>query len=154
MKGSTMIAKLLRSWLRRARWYCLFALIMNFLIAMSILSLPMGAFIQHILSALFSIVLLLVALVILIQGIDGTGWLFEAGARAQGGMRIVAFLAGVILILFCGALLWLMIVRLRQPFGDFLLGSDAALMQVEILVVGALAWREAHRMRIEQQQKK
>lgn len=144
---------LLRSWLRRARWYCLFALMVNFLIAMSILFLPVGSVIQHILSAVFSIVLLLIAVLILVQGIDGTGWLFEAGARAQGGMRIVAFLVGVVLILFCGALLWLLIVRLRQPFGDFLLGSDAALMQVEILVVGALAWREAHRMRVERQEK-
>ncbi len=106
-----------------------------------------------ILSATFSIVLLAVAVVILVQAIDGVGLLFEAGAREEGSKRIVALLVGVVLMLLCGALVWLLILRLHQSLGDFLLGSDAVLMQVEILVVGALAWREARRRRLQQQQK-
>jgi biotin transporter BioY len=71
----------------------------------------------------------------------------------EGSKRIVAFLGGVVLMLLCGALVWLLILRLHQSFGDFLRGSDAALMQVEIIVIGALAWREARRMRSQQQKK-
>lgn len=144
----------LRSWLSRAIWCCLFALIVNFLLAFSLLYLPVSALIQRILGTTFSIVLLAVAVVILVQAIDGVGLLFEAGARAQGSKRIVALLVGVVLMLLCGALVWLLILRLHRPFDDFLLGSNAVLMQVEILAVGALAWREARRIRIQQQQQK
>jgi hypothetical protein len=143
----------LRSWSRRAIWYCLLALIVNFLLAMSILYLPLGALVQRILSATFAIVLLAVAVVILVQAIDRVGLLFEAGARVTGAKRIVMFLAGGVLMLVCGVLAWLLILRLHQPFDDFLLGSNAVLMQVEILVVGVLAWREARRRRSQQQKK-
>lgn len=143
----------LRSWSRRAIWYCLLALIVNFLLAMSILYLPLGALVQRILSATFVIVLLAVAVVILVQAIDSVGLLFEAGARVTGAKRIVMFLAGGVLMLVCGVLAWLLILRLHQPFDDFLLGSNAVLMQVEILVVGVLAWREARRRRSQQQKK-
>jgi hypothetical protein len=105
------------------------------------------------LSATFSIVLLAIAMVILLQAIDGVGLLFERGARATGEKRIVLFLVGVVLLLFCIGLLWLLILRLHQSFGDFLRGSDAVLMQVEILVIGVLAWREAHRLRVQRQKK-
>jgi hypothetical protein len=143
----------LRRWLRRVIWYCLLALVVNFLMAMSILFLPIGALAQHILGATFSIILLVVAVVILVQAIDGVGLLLEAGVRTRGEKKVVAFLVSVALIFVCAVLAWLLIVRLHQPFGDFLRGSDALLMQVEIVVIGALAWREAHRMRIQQQQK-
>jgi hypothetical protein len=141
----------LRRWLRRVIWCCMFALVANFLIAVSILFAPVNALVQHILGATFSIILLLVAVVILVQSVDGIGMLLEAGVRTRGQKKVVAFLVSAALILFCAVLLGLMILRLHQPFGDFLRGSDAILMQVEILVIGALTWREAHRMRIQQQ---
>lgn len=143
----------LRRWLRRVIWYCMFALVANFLIAVSILFLPVGALMQHILGATFSIILLAVAAVILVQAVDGIGLLLEGGVRTRGQKKLVAYLVSVALVFFCAVLLGLMILRLHQPFGDFLRGSDAVLMQVEILVIGALTWREAHRMRIQQQQK-
>ena len=56
------------------------------------------------------------------------------------------FLVGV-------GLLWLLILRLHQSFGDCLRGNYAVLMQVEMLVIGVWARREAHRLRAQQQQK-
>ena len=87
------------------------------------------------------------------RAMDGVGLLFERDMHATGQMRIVLFVVGVVLMLFCVGLLWLLILRLHQPFGDFLRGSSAVLMQVEILVIGVLACRDAHRLHTQQQKK-
>ena len=122
----------LQKWLP---WYCFLAFLIDFCLftAVSIyhliaISRPAGI--------VFSTIIIAIALVCMVKAFSVLDCMFHTSLRASGWQKVMPFLTGALFIIFCALYAGALFLRLRQPFGVYLLYNDVRLMALDMFGIG------------------